>query len=121
MVEISKDCPPWETMTVIEGGAKGADELAGICADVMDWEHKTFAPDPADGYPQKFFIRNQRMADHDPRPEVCIAMIDVCTKDKCEDNDEPAHMTHGTADMIRRAQKNGITIAPYGRTDLYVN
>ncbi len=121
MVEISKGCPPWETMTVIEGDAKGADELAGICADVLGWEHKQIAPDPADGYPQKFFIRNQRMADYQPRPEVCIAMIDVCTKDKCEDNDEPTHMTHGTADMIRRAQKNGITIAPYGRTDLYVN
>ena len=80
MVEISKGCPPWETMTVIEGGAKGANELAGICADVLGWEHKQIAPDPADGYPQKFFIRNQRMADYQPRPDVCIAMIAPCMK-----------------------------------------
>jgi hypothetical protein len=109
-----------EPITVIQGGATGADFHAKTYAEIMHWHGETFMPQYEDGYPQKFFIRNQRMADYQPKPFVCIAMIAPCLKDKCEDADVPNHMTHGTADMIRRAKKNGIPVIPFGEVELYV-
>ena len=108
---------PSETITVIQGGAKGADNLFKQIAVINGWRQIEYAPNESDGYPQKFFIRNQRMADHQPTPNVCIAMISHCWKTACFPKD---HMTHGTADMIRRAQKNGIPVVPFGEVALYV-
>lgn len=115
--EVTARAKPNEPITVIQGGARGADFQAKSIAEINHWNGETFAPDEADGYPQKFFIRNQRMADYKPTPDACIAMVALCQKDKCEN--KPPHMTHGTADMIKRAVANKIPLYLYGEVDLY--
>jgi hypothetical protein len=107
-----------EPITVLDGGAKGADFQAHYYAEMMGWNTQQYKPQYEDGYPQKFFIRNQKMADHQPKPDACIAMIGKCEKTSCP---PWAHITHGTADMITRAKRNGIEVIPFGDVALYVS
>jgi YspA, cpYpsA-related SLOG family len=85
-------------MTVIEGGASGADEFAGDWAEYevglvfherypADWQRDGRAAGP---------IRNQRMLDVG-KPDVVWAFVD-----------RPLAESQGTADMVRRARKAGI-------------
>lgn len=85
---------------VIEGGARGADEIAAWWADMWlgsighwqypaDWERHGKAA----GH-----IRNQEMLD-EGQPDVVWAFVD-----------KPLEQSRGTADMVRRAEAAGIPV-----------
>ena len=85
-----------DPITVIQGGARGADSLAGVVAsnlgfDVVEvpaeWETYGRAAGP---------IRNQVMLDMDP--DLVIAFHSDLDNSK------------GTADMVRRSRKKGIAV-----------
>lgn len=87
---------PW--MTVIDGGAKGADEAAGSWAKAnkgiinhlvfaADWETYGKAAGP---------IRNRQMLD-EGQPDVVVAF-----------SEQPP--TPGTANMIKQAKEHGIPV-----------
>lgn len=82
--------------TVIHGGCRGADKIAGEVAEMMgmrvevytaDWEAHGKAAGPR---------RNQKMLD-EGKPTVVIAFHDDIARSK------------GTSDMISRAKKSGLT------------
>lgn len=88
---------PHDTLTIIQGGAKGADGMAREWCEAYhvayinypaDWERHGRAAGP---------IRNQRMLD-DGRPELVLAF--------------PGG--RGTADMIGRALKAGVRVVQIG-------
>lgn len=92
-------------LTIIEGAARGADQIAGRWATAKDvpleeypadWKNETGilkgAPRSAAGP-----IRNQQMLD-EGKPTRVIAFHDDLSKSK------------GTADMIRRAKKAGLVV-----------
>lgn len=94
-----------DEFVVIEGGAKGADEVAAI------WAHKAEAMHGASGfrhepYPADWathgkaagFIRNQQMLD-EGKPDLVLAFVD-----------KPLAQSRGTADMVRRAKAAGIPV-----------
>jgi hypothetical protein len=84
------------TLTVIEGGARGADRFAGEWADKRiladhvqvpaQWEEYGKAAGP---------IRNQAMLDYGP--ELVLAFVD-----------KPLLESRGTLDMVTRAEEAGI-------------
>lgn len=84
-------------MTVIEGGAKGADALAAFWA--QSHEGVTWIQCPAnwaqDGKAAGP-IRNQRMLDRN-EPDLCLAFVD-----------KPLAQSKGTADMVARARKANV-------------
>lgn len=96
-----------ETLTVIEGGARGADFIAGRWAkyvsDVLwiqfpaDWVTHGKAAGP---------IRNQRMLT-DGKPDLVLAYTD-----------KPLKGT-GTADMVRRARKAGLPVEVHNGRTIY--
>ena len=85
-------------LTVMQGGARGADMFAREWADdflpeghsltfLADWKTHGRGAGP---------IRNQRMLD-EGRPDMVLAFVS-----------KPLHESRGTADMIRRAMTAGI-------------
>lgn len=82
-----------ELEVLIEGGAKGADELAGKWADENTVEHLTFLADWNKHGKAAGFIRNQQMLD-EGKPTLVVAF--------------PGG--EGTKDMIKRAKKAGIVV-----------
>lgn len=84
---------PLDALTIIQGGATGADKLA------REWCQETFVP--FDNYPADWAkfgnragpIRNQRMLD-DGKPDLVVAFKGG----------------KGTADMVRRAKLSGIEV-----------
>jgi hypothetical protein len=86
-------------MTVVEGGAKGADALAafwaqsheGVCwiQVTANWSRDGKAAGP---------IRNQRMLD-DGEPDLVLAFVD-----------KPLEESRGTADMVRRARQARVPV-----------
>lgn len=91
-----------EALTVIEGGARGADSAAAdaLCAAETahptgatvatypaDWKHHGKGAGP---------IRNQRMLD-EGKPDIVYAFVN-----------KPMAESRGTADMVRRAREAGI-------------
>lgn len=76
---------------VIEGGARGADTLAREWAEGMAIRVETYEADWMSNERAAGPIRNQRMLD-EGRPDLVVAF--------------PGG--RGTADMVRRANKNGI-------------
>ena len=51
-------------------------------------------------------LRNQRMVN--AGADICLVFAKACSKP--EHRDQPEHMSHGTADCMRRAEKAGIPI-----------
>lgn len=78
---------------VIEGGARGADRLAGEWADWTHTPHLIYRADWGAEGKAAGILRNQRMLDHG-RPDMVLAF--------------PGG--RGTADMIRRARAAGVPI-----------
>jgi hypothetical protein len=91
-------------MTVIEGGARGADRIARVWTRHNKYlpsllqrvEHLPFPADWAQHGKAAGPIRNQQMLD-EGRPDVVWAFV---TK--------PLEQSRGTADMVRRARTAGI-------------
>lgn len=95
-------------MTVIEGGAKGADGLAAWWAQHSPMHSHNERPDDPPFEWQTYRadwklhgkaagpIRNQRMLD-EGKPTVVVAFVD-----------KPLAESKGTADMVRRARQAGI-------------
>lgn len=82
---------------VIEGGAPGADSLAGRSADRQGAEHEQYPAKWEDYGRAAGAIRNQQMLD-EGKPDVVFAFHDDLAASK------------GTADMVRRAKKAGIPV-----------
>lgn len=83
-----------ETLTIIEGGAQGADDRAASYArlEVVDTEHEQYPADWAKHGKAAGPIRNQQMLD-EGKPDVVWAFVD-----------KPLSESRGTADMVRRAK-----------------
>lgn len=98
-----------EGFTLIEGGARGADSLAGQWAtspfhghnehpDHPPFEHLAFPADWKKHGRAAGFIRNQRMLD-EGKPDMVVAFVD-----------KPLAESRGTADMVRRARAAGLPV-----------
>ena len=83
----------WKNFTIIHGGARGADTLAGLFAKMFGLMVDVYPADwEADGKAAGF-IRNQRMLELG-QPDLVAAFSGGA----------------GTADMVRRARKAGVEV-----------
>jgi hypothetical protein len=98
-----------EPMTVIGGGARGADAAAhcwhgpcevGLLTFPADWDRHGKAA----GH-----IRNQRMLD-EGKPDVVLAFKDGFLADWTEDDGSVHERRGGTEDMVRRVKAAGIPV-----------
>ena len=89
----SLDGGSFENLTVIQGGAKGADFLARVWAKYHGREMEEYPADWKKHGKGAGAIRNQQMLD-DGKPDLVIAF--------------PGGV--GTADMVRRAKKAGVEV-----------
>ncbi|HET7640132.1 MAG TPA: SLOG family protein [Ktedonobacteraceae bacterium] len=81
-----------EDVTLIHGGARGADQLAGECAAAFGWDVEVWVPQWEEYGKSAGYIRNQEMVDEGA--DLCIAFI--------RDN------SRGTAHCGLAAEKAGI-------------
>lgn len=84
-----------EHLTVIEGGANGADKIAGEIAQKNDWKLKVYPADWQRYGKAAGFIRNSQML-HDGKPDLVLAFWDGKSR--------------GTAMMIELAEKAGVEV-----------
>jgi hypothetical protein len=110
MVREDYGVPAGETITLIEGEARGFDRMARSIAENLGWE---IDPHPVEDWypggvynPEAGHTRNQEMVDLEP--DIAIAGILPC--EKKEHADQPPHNTHGTADCIERIEDAGIPL-----------
>jgi len=86
-----------DRLTLIEGGARGADEIAARwAATTPTVEHLTFFAGWDEHGKAAGPIRNQQMLD-EGRPDLVIAFVD-----------KPLAQSKGTADMVTRARKANV-------------
>lgn len=90
-----------EDVTIIHGGAKGADRLAGSIALSMWGKVEEYLPDWNTHGKAAAILRNQDMVD--TKPDICLAF--------------PVGESRGTRDCMRRAEKAGIKVINYGDKD----
>lgn len=98
-------------VTVVHGGARGADTLADEAAETCGWLREPHSLTRADWNrdgSQAGHIRNQLMVNLGA--DVCLAFVMPCAKVNCWI--EP-HDSHGTADCIARAKRAGIPVRTY--------
>lgn len=81
---------------IIQGGARGADYLAKRWGEIANIPIKEFLPDWETHGKKAGILRNQQMLD-EGKPEIVLAF--------------PGGS--GTADMVRRAKKAGITVVEF--------
>lgn len=91
-----------ENVTIIHGGARGADSMAGSAAHRHGVDCEMFPADWATHGKAAGPIRNQRMLD-EGKPDLVVAFT----------NDLRA--SRGTADMVKRAERAGIPAYVFGR------
>jgi hypothetical protein len=91
----------WETITLIHGDARGADTLADVCAQILDFKVKRYPADWDRYHRAAGVIRNQQMLDENPDIDLVLAFHDDIGNSK------------GTADMISRAERVGIEVILY--------
>ena len=87
-------------LTIIEGQAKGADQIAGEWAELSGVRKVKHVKFPADWATYKRAagpIRNQQMLD-EGKPDLVLAFHDNIKQSK------------GTGDMVRRAHRTGIPV-----------
>jgi hypothetical protein len=82
---------------LIEGGAPGADFISGVCADMLGLPHCTFRANWDFYHKAAGAIRNGWMLEFG-QPDKVVAFHPNIAKSK------------GTADMVRRAKKAGVTV-----------
>lgn len=80
-------------VTIIQGGAKGADFLGKVYADYVGWKCEEYPADWKTYGKRAGHIRNQQMID-EGKPDLVIAFAGGT----------------GTADMVRRAKKHNIKV-----------
>jgi hypothetical protein len=109
LVRVSTEIDPRE-ITLIEGEADGFDKLARNIALWLGWKVEPYAVTPDDWYPGGKYDpaaghkRNQLMVDSGA--DIAIAGIMMCEKHP----KRGPHVTHGTADCIRRIEKAEIPL-----------
>jgi hypothetical protein len=86
------------TVVLIEGGARGADRLAGELAAERGWTHHTYAADWPRYGRSAGPRRNARML-RQGRPDLVLAFVTTRLAD-----------SRGTADLVRRARAVGIEV-----------
>ena len=98
--EAFKALPEGEPITVIEGGARGADTLAKGVAGEFGFAVEEHLPDWERHGRAAGVIRNQKMLD-EGKPDLVLAFgLDI-------------PLTPGTADMVWRAKKAGVPVRVY--------
>jgi len=88
-------------LVVIEGGARGADRLAGELARARGWQLEEYPADWQRHGRLAGIRRNARMLDRG-RPEQVLAFTDDLTRSR------------GTADMVRRARAASLPVLVVG-------
>jgi hypothetical protein len=89
---------PFDDVTIVHGGARGVDTIAGICAHA-GWKVETCPADWNKHGKAAGFIRNQEMVD--TKPDICLAF---------PASNKPSN---GTWDTITRCAKYGIKVQIY--------
>jgi len=89
-----------EPITIIEGGARGADILARQVAEELGYEVEEYPADWEQHGRAAGVIRNQRMLD-EGRPDLVLAFGLTIP------------LTPGTSDMIRRAKEARVRVVIY--------
>ncbi|MEO3922676.1 DUF2493 domain-containing protein [Micromonosporaceae bacterium B7E4] len=105
-------------VTVVHGGAKGADTSAGLWASdrarcgwpVVAEVYAVAGEDWRRHGQRAGHLRNQRMVELGA--DVCLAFQNPCESEKCR-RPRP-HGTHGTADCIERCEAEGIRVVSFG-------
>jgi hypothetical protein len=87
-------------LTIIEGGARGADSCAKRWANTRDMECRTYRADWGRYRKGAGPVRNQQMLDEE-HPDLVVAFHADLAASK------------GTADMVRRARKGGYDVFEY--------
>ena len=95
-----RSTPNYNGLRVIHGGAKGADNLAGIVAGIWSWPVEVYSADWATHGKGAGPIRNQQMLDQG-KPQMVLAFPDPGSR--------------GTWDMIRRAVTAGVETRIFSR------
>lgn len=102
--------PDDETITLVEGEARGFDKMARAIALDLGWEidpHPVLTWYPGDVFnPEAGHQRNQEMVD--TGGDIALAGQMGCTKK--EHLGQDFHITHGTADCMERLEDAGIPI-----------
>lgn len=88
-----------DDITVIHGGATGADSAAGGIATGLGYGTRCYFPDWKKHGKKAGILRNQQMLD-DGKPDLVIAFWDGASR--------------GTDDMIKRARKAGVQVEVIG-------
>lgn len=83
-------------VTVIEGGADGADAIAGDCAEALELGHERYPASWGEHGRAAGPIRNQRMLTRG-RPDIVVAFTDDLFRSR------------GTKDMVNRACAAGVS------------
>jgi YspA, cpYpsA-related SLOG family len=84
-------------ITIVHGGAKGADSIAASFASDMGWSVEAHPANWSEFHRAAGPIRNQEMVDLGA--DICLAFLMPNSK--------------GTADCVRRAEKAGIKVVKY--------
>lgn len=87
----------WDEVTLIEGGATGADSIARGYGLSNGWEIHTFLPDYKTHGPGAPHVRNQKMVDQ--KPDLVLAYV--------------RDMSSGTVSTIQKAFKAGLLVRPF--------
>lgn len=96
-------------VSVVHGGARGADAMAGAVATARGWLTEVYRADWDTYGRQAGFIRNQAMVDLGA--DICLAFVMPCLK--CPQPQYPPHDSHGTADCMARTRRAGIPVRVY--------
>jgi len=87
-----------EDVTIIEGGARGADRMAGHLTSLHGWGLEVYPARWQQEGRAAGMRRNARMLHHG-RPDLVLAFVD-----------KPLDQSRGTADMVRRATQAGVPV-----------
>lgn len=100
----------YDGMTVVHGGASGADSLAQRWASLRRDAGQPVVPEP---HPARWsrgasagMERNREMVDLGA--DVCVAFVGPCNRPRCR-RPKP-HDSHGTAQCMRLAERAGIHV-----------
>lgn len=87
----------WDEVTLLEGGAVGADAIARGYAQSQGWQIHTFLPDYKTHGKGAPHVRNQKMIDQ--KPDLVLAYI--------------RDMSSGTVETVIKAYKARLLVRPF--------
>jgi hypothetical protein len=91
---------PLRTITIIHGGARGADQLAGTIAELWRWPVEVYEADWDKHGKGAGPIRNKQMLD-EGKPDLILAF--------------PMLVSKGTWDMIRQGVRAGVEVRIFSK------